>query len=98
MAPLKVSRDLRPMSELKRNTAEVLQQASDTGRPVVLTQRGRGVAVLLSVAAFEELERAGRRQELQTAVDAAEQEVAAGRHVGHTEVRKRLLGWAKGGR
>ena len=93
-----MSQDLRPMSELKTRTAEVLKQATDTGRPVVLTKRGRGIAVLLSIEAYEELEGAARRQELQTAVAAAEQYVAEGRHLPHAPVRERLARWSRGGR
>ena len=98
MAPVKVSQDLRPVSELKTRTAEVLRQATETGRPLVLTRHGRGVAVLLSVEVFEELEAAARRADLQTAVEVAEADIAAGRHIGHPEVRARLEQRARGAR
>lgn len=46
---------LRPRSDLGAHGKEVVRQARKTGRPVMLTQRGRGVAVVLSLRSFEDL-------------------------------------------
>src|SRR5438105_12631922 len=94
MAHLKLSEDLRPLSDLKTQTAEVIQQAQQTGRPVVLTRHGRGVAVLLSLDAFEDLQISTERQELQHAVDEAERDLDAGNWVEHSEVVAKLKRWA----
>jgi antitoxin YefM len=94
MARMRLSEDLRPLSDLKTQTSELIQQAQTTGRPVVLTRHGRGVAVLLSLEAFEDLQTSAERQELQRAVDEAERDMAEGRWVEHSEVKAKLKRWA----
>ena len=45
-----------PISDLRQDAAKVLKQVKDSGEPVVITQRGRAAAVMLSVEAFEQSE------------------------------------------
>lgn len=94
MARLKPREDLRPVSDLASNASEVIQQARETGRPVILVQQGRGVAVLLSVDAFEELQGNAERMELQRGVEEAERDFAENRWVEHSEVEAKLKRWA----
>ncbi|MFL6264098.1 MAG: type II toxin-antitoxin system Phd/YefM family antitoxin [Thermoanaerobaculia bacterium] len=94
MARVKLSEDLRPLSDLETATSEVVQQARSTGRPVVLTREGRGVAVLLSVEAFEDLQTSSERIELQYAVEEAERDIAEGNWVEGSEVVAKLKRWA----
>lgn len=94
MARLKLSEDLRPLSDLETQTSEVVEQASATGRPVVLTREGRGVAVLLSVEAFEALQTSSERLEVQRAVDEAERDLAEGNWVENSDVVVKLKRWA----
>jgi prevent-host-death family protein len=96
MARLKLSEDLRPLSDLETQTTEVVRQAHTTGRPVVLTREGRSVAVLLSVEAFEDLQNSSERLELQRAVDDAERDVAEGNWVENSDVLVRLKRWSAG--
>lgn len=96
MARVKFSEDLRPLSDLESQTAEVVQQARTTGRPVVLTREGRGVAVLLSVEAFEDLQSSAKRLELQRAVDEAERDIAEANWVENSEVVEKLRRWSTG--
>jgi prevent-host-death family protein len=96
MARVKFSEDLRPLSDLETRTSEVVKQAHTTGRPVVLTREGRGVAVLLSLEAFEDLQSSAERLELQRAVEEAEQDIAAGHWVEHSEVLGKLKRWSTG--
>ena len=49
------SEDVRPITDLKLRASEIVDQARRTRRPVLLTRRGRGVAVLLDVEEFETL-------------------------------------------
>ena len=97
MVPMKIAEDLRPLSDLKAHASAVVKQAQESGRPVVLTRHGRGVAVVLSVEAFEELQASARREELQAAVDAGEKAYAAGEWVDNNEVEKELLAWERDG-
>jgi len=71
MAQLKLTEDLRPLADLSTQASEVVQQVHSSGRPLVLTREGRGVPVLLSVEAFENLQSLARQREMQRAVDDA---------------------------
>jgi prevent-host-death family protein len=51
----KLDRDIKPVSEFRANAAELLEQVKSSGRPLVLTQRGHSTAVLLDVAAYEDM-------------------------------------------
>ncbi len=46
-----------PVSDLRQDAAKVLKRIRESREPVVITQRGRAAAVILSVEAFEESER-----------------------------------------
>jgi len=52
-APTKFSEDIVPLSDLKVNPGRVLRQVDRTRRPVLLTNRGRGVAVVQSLKDYE---------------------------------------------
>jgi prevent-host-death family protein len=45
----KFSEDVIPLTDLKVNPGRVVKHATDAHRPVLLTSRGRGVAVVQSV-------------------------------------------------
>lgn len=47
------SEDVVPISDLKINPGRVITQVDKTHRPVLLTSRGRGVAVVQSVQDYE---------------------------------------------
>ncbi|MEK8089879.1 type II toxin-antitoxin system Phd/YefM family antitoxin [Thermithiobacillus plumbiphilus] len=49
----KFSEDVIPLSGLKINPGKVVSQVNDTHRPVLLTSRGRGVAVVQSLDDYE---------------------------------------------
>jgi len=92
MQPLKLDEDIRPLSEFRAGVASFVKQVNETGRPLVLTQRGRGVAVVLDIREFEAMR---ERLALLEDIAIARAQVAAGQVVPHEEVvarlRKRLL-------
>lgn len=49
----KFSEDVVPLADLKVNPGRVVKHAADTRRPVLLTSRGRGVAVVQAVIDYE---------------------------------------------
>ena len=53
---IKFSEDLVPITELKVNPARVVKHTTEVHRPVLLTSRGRGVAVVQSVGDYEKAE------------------------------------------
>lgn len=51
---MKFSTQIKPISYLKANAAEVLQQLADQRVPMVITQNGEARAVLQDVTSYEE--------------------------------------------
>jgi len=50
---VKFSEDVIPLSDLKINPGKVVNRAQDTHRPILLTSRGRGIAVVQGLEDFE---------------------------------------------
>ena len=73
MQPLKLDEDIRPLSEFRAGVASFVRQVNETRRPMVLTQHGRGVAVLVDIREFEALR---ERLALLEDVALAEEQVA----------------------
>jgi prevent-host-death family protein len=73
---MKLTDDIRSVTELKRNTREILSQVRQTGRPVVLTVNGKADAVLMDARTFEKHLSASNLAKL---VAPAEEDVRAGR-------------------
>ena len=88
MQPLRLDEDIRPLSEFRAGVAGIVGRVSETRRPLLLTQHGRGVAVLVDVREFEALR---ERLALLEDVSAAKADVAAGRLTAHDEAKARVL-------
>ncbi len=50
---VKFSEDVVPLSDLKINPGKVVSRAQDTHRPILLTSRGRGIAVVQGLDDYE---------------------------------------------
>ncbi len=83
----KFSEDIVPLSDMKVNPGRVVNQVDKTRRPVLLTNRGRGVAVVQSLKDYEieTDERAFLRDIVQGLMDLEE-----GREMNLADVKKRL--------
>lgn len=83
----KFSEDIVPLTDLKVNPGRVVKHATDAHRPVLLTSRGRGVAVVQAVTDYEagEEERAFMR-----AVVSGLADLEAGRELSLTDAKARL--------
>lgn len=83
----KFSEDIVPISDLKVNPGKIIRQVQEAHRPVVLTKRGRGVAVVQSLSDFEagSDEREFMRGVLKGMVDLEE-----GRELSLEDAKKRL--------
>ena len=53
---VKFSEDIIPLSDLKVNPGKVVRHVTEEHRPVLLTSRGRGVAVVQNLQDFESAE------------------------------------------
>lgn len=83
----KFSEDIVPLSDLKINPGRVVNQVDKTHRPVLLTSRGRGVAIVQSLKDYEAEtdERSFLRGVVQGLMDLEE-----GREMDLVDVKKRL--------
>lgn len=52
---MNLSRDIRPLTDFKRNTHEFLAQLKATGRPVILTINGKAELVVQDAASYQKL-------------------------------------------
>ena len=68
--------DIVPVSDLRQNAAGTLKRVIKSKQPLVVTQRGRAAAVLLSIEAYQRGE--AERQMLRL-LARGEQEIKAGR-------------------
>jgi prevent-host-death family protein len=88
MQPLKLDEDIRPLSEFRASVASFVKQVNEIGRPLVLTQRGRGVAVVLDIHEFEAMR---ERLALLEDIARAEAQLDAGEGIPHEKAKARIL-------
>ncbi|MGB5706010.1 MAG: type II toxin-antitoxin system Phd/YefM family antitoxin [Arenicellales bacterium] len=53
---VKFSEDIVPLTDMKINPGKVVKRTNESHRPILLTSRGRGVAVVQSLDDFEQAE------------------------------------------
>jgi len=51
---MKLSHQIKPVSYLKANTAEILRTIAEQGEPLVITQNGEAKAVLQDIVSYEQ--------------------------------------------
>jgi len=91
MRRLHFDQDIQPLSDFRAGAASFIKQINETRRPIVITQRGKGVAVVLDVSEYEAMQ---EKIELLEEVQKAEAQLSAGlgfsNSTGRTEVLKSL--------
>ena len=88
MSTIRIHEDIRPLSEFRAGVAAFVKQVHETKRPLILTQRGRGVAVLVDVEEFQSMQ---ERLEILEDIYRAEEEVTAGECLGHEAAKALIL-------
>lgn len=83
MKTTRLAEDLIPVNEFRTNLASWLNRPAETGRPLVVTQRGKAAAVVVSPSMLDEI---AERGELVQQVLRGLREVAAGEVVDDGEV------------
>jgi len=83
----KFSEDVIPLSDLKINPGKIVGRTQDTHRPILLTSRGRGIAVVQSL---DDYEKAAEELRFVKAVAQGLADVREGRTLTSSEARKRL--------
>ena len=84
---VKFSEDVVPLTDLKINPGKVVSHAKDSHRPVLLTSRGRGVAV---VQALDEYEKNEEEREFLRAIAKGMMDMKEGREMPLSEVMEKL--------
>ena len=93
MGAPKLSEDLRPLSDMKTKPGDVVGQVQRTGRPVFLTRYGKGVAVVMSLESFEEIQASAAKMRLISALREAERAVSAGETIDNADMDEMLTAW-----
>ena len=83
----KFSEDVVSISDLKVNPGKVVSHASNSHRPVLLTSRGRGVAV---VQGLEEFERNGEELAFVKAIALGLMDIEEGKTISLKDAKKQL--------
>jgi len=84
---IKFSEDIVPLGELKINPGRIVNQVDSTHRPVLLTNRGRGVAVVQSLKDYEA---GAEEREFMKAILKGITDIEEGRTVTLADAKKRL--------
>jgi len=85
--PIKFSQDIVPLSDLKVNPGKIVNRAQNTHRPILLTSRGRGVAVVQGLEEYENLE---EERAFMKAVTQGLVEIKEGKEQSLEDVKKQL--------
>jgi prevent-host-death family protein len=65
-----------PITDLRQDATSIVKRVNDSGQPVVITQRGRAAAVMVSMEAYEHSE---HELELLRLLARGEKEIEAGK-------------------
>lgn len=88
MSKIRADEDILPLSEFRAEVASFVKHIHETRRSMVLTLRGRGVAVPMDVHEFASMQ---ERLEILEDIYRAEQQLAAGERVPHEGARAPVL-------
>ena len=55
---MNIKHDIRPISFVKANAANLLEQVNKTHRPVIITQNGEAKAVLMDTESYDSMQNA----------------------------------------
>jgi len=88
MRRMVIEQDIRPLSEFRSGVASFIKQVHNTKRPLIITQHGKGVGVLLDVGEFESMQ---AKIELLEDIQASVLQLEAGKGLEHKEAQKEVL-------
>ncbi|GHT79319.1 antitoxin [Actinomycetota bacterium] len=94
MTSLLLDQDIMPLSEFRSSAAKTIDKIKNTSRPTLLTQHGKGAAVLLNVKEYEAMR---EKLELVNDINTARQEIDNGEFYTNAEakayVTRKLSKW-----
>jgi prevent-host-death family protein len=86
-------KNIFPVSDLQRQSAQILEDLQISNEPFVITQRGRASAVLISAKRYQQIEEDLKMLdeiELLQFVEEAKRDIDTKNILTHEEVKKRL--------
>ena len=84
MQRINPNEDIQALSDFRAGVSSYIQQVTETKRPLVITQHGKGVAVLTDVGEFEAMQ---ARLELLEDLYKADSQINEGRGMSHEEAK-----------
>ena len=88
MQRLKINQDIKPLSEIRTGIANFIKQVHDTKRPLIITQHGKSVAVLMDAHEFESMQ---EKIELLTDVQISLSQIEHGQGIDHEDAMNKVL-------
>jgi prevent-host-death family protein len=88
MQRLKINQDIKPLSEIRTGIANFIKQVHDTKRPLIITQHGKGVAVLIDANEFESMQ---EKIELLTDIQISLSQIENGQGIVHEDAMDKVL-------
>jgi prevent-host-death family protein len=94
MNSISISKDIEPLSEFRKRSADFIKRLKKEKQPIVLTQHGKSAAVLMDVSEYE---RFSHKLELLEDLLEAKQQVERGQtytiEEGRERIEKHLSKW-----
>ncbi len=84
---MNISSDIKPITYLKANAADLLEQINETHRPVIITQNGEPKAVLQDPQSYENMRNALGMLKL---ISQGEEDIKKGKATSQEQVFKQL--------
>jgi prevent-host-death family protein len=81
---MNLTASIEPVTALKTRSAQLIQAARESRRPVIITQNGKASAVLQDVESYEEQKQALLMLKM---LSQGDQQIAHGAGIKHTDVR-----------
>jgi prevent-host-death family protein len=88
MQRFKIDQDIKPLSEIRTGIATYIKQVHDTKRPMIITQHGKGVAVLLDAHEYEAMQ---EKLELITDIQISLNQLDNGAGIDHEDAKEKVL-------
>ena len=88
MQPINIKEDIHPLSDFRSGISSYVKQVAQTKRPLVITQHGKGVAVLANIGEFEAMQ---TRLDLLEDIYKAETQIREGQGIKHDDAKSMLM-------
>ncbi|REL37823.1 type II toxin-antitoxin system Phd/YefM family antitoxin [Rhodohalobacter sp. SW132] len=84
---ISISKDIEPLSEFRKKSAEFIKRLKKEKQPIILTQHGKSAAVLMDVSEFE---RFTKKMEMLEDLLEAKQQVEQGKTYSMKQAEERI--------